>query len=56
MKYTHAKLRKPMETYGFKTMVFYRENLPVKNNGFKTLFVIVIFEEALKGCQVRMQR
>ena len=30
-------------------MVFYRENLLVKNNGFKTIFVIGIFEEALKG-------
>ena len=23
--------------YGFETMVFYRENLPVKNHGFKTM-------------------
>ena len=26
------------EEDGFKTMVSYRNNLPVKNNGFKTMF------------------
>ena len=27
----------------------YRDNLPVKNDGFKTMFFIGIFEEALMG-------
>ena len=30
-------------------MVIYREHLPVKNNGFKTMIFMRIFEEALKG-------
>ena len=33
----------------FKTIVFYRENLPVKNHGFKTIVFIGTFEEALQG-------
>ena len=37
------------EKLGFKTIVFHWENLPVKNNGFETVFFIWIFEEALNG-------
>ena len=28
------------EKHGFKTMVFYREIIPVKNNGFETMFLL----------------
>ena len=38
-----------MKKYGFKTMVFDRAILHVKNYGFKTMFFMEIFEEALKG-------
>ena len=30
-------------------MVFYRENLPVKNNGFKTMVFYRDLDKALKG-------
>ena len=34
-----AALSFPMKTYGFKTIVFYREiSFPVKKHGFKTMF------------------
>ena len=44
-----AELRKPMTKYGFETIGFYMEIIAVKNHGFKTMFFIGIFEEALKG-------
>ena len=37
------------EKQGFKSMFFYRANLPVKNPGFKIMFFVGIFEEALKS-------
>ena len=34
-----AELRKHLKKLGFKTIVFYRENKPVKNKGFKTMLL-----------------
>ena len=38
-----------MKKYCFKTVVFYRENLPLKNHGFKTIVFYKDFDMAHKG-------
>ena len=43
----------PYAKIGFQNHGSYRENVPVKNHGFKTMYFIGIFEEALKGQLLR---
>ena len=38
-----------MKIYVFKTIVFYSENSPVKNYGFKTMFFYKVFEGPWKA-------
>ena len=38
-----------MKQWGFKTMFFYKGNIPVKNHGFKSIVFYRDFEEAFKG-------